>query len=102
MKAYVRKVKEFDDGNKGFNLLLDIENLQILIPSFRVTKGYINPPAIKSKKKFYGVTFFDVDVLQAIYSAVDKAFPGVLREFTVATGPIAMTPERIDLYLKDE
>jgi hypothetical protein len=86
-------------GHYGFNLFLELDDLQLVVIGFRVLNGYVNPPTMMNGGKYYGTAYLAGTVTQRIYNLLaDELPPGTLKPFDKAMGAIALTTERAAIY----
>lgn len=86
-------------GHFGFNLFLQLDDLQLVVIGFRVLNGYVNPPTMMNGGKYYGTAYLTGSVSRQIYNLLaDDLPPGTLKPFDKAMGAIAFTQERAKIY----
>lgn len=95
------KLSEFKALNKpshySFNVWLDLNGWQLILVGFRLTNGYISPPAMFSGGKYYGALYLDGEIAKAIYDEIKGKYE--VKDFEKATKGLIITEERASIYL---
>lgn len=100
MDIHISKPKALKkDGHYGFNVFLHTEGYQMVLVGFRVVNGYINPPAMITRGKYYGVAYFDPDLSLLLYEALEKELPGTLKSFDRVKVGFGLTEDRAKMYM---
>lgn len=99
MKISIDSLREVTDGNYSFNALLQNDNM-IILTGWRIMKGKIYSPAVKTKTGYFQVCFLDNDTLRALYDTLaENLTPGYLESYDKAVGTLRPTQRTLDTFL---